>query len=393
MSASAPAPAPASGIAVDLNREKDAGFDLMKRKGAKQAIRAGSKKHVSYPSTHKPRSFSFWTGLDEILQEHKTLLRGSDGQTVILLGDPGTGKTASVKGIIHGDTGLKPERSLTIRFAQIATSTTADTESEEAVLARIADLVGFPDEKIRPASLADFVMAGVLKEEKKGIAAAQKILPVLESAGKSAANMFCGSAGDVDENEEALAVKISALPAEYKNQEPEPWPIILLDDVNNSLITDGPIAHFIYNLAQSANGNRVIVYIITNNRETAYKIWQINGGNWIRPHFAVKDDVEKEDTLEEWAQHDRKLEMTMLNELQTHKIPSFIFKPEAFIFSNEAKQNLLYNMYSPQEEDEDARNCLRNDIDSILFKFPDKMVDNLMLELDRLGYVRNDGTK
>lgn len=393
-SAPAPAPAPASGIALDFNREKDAGVDVMKIKAAKQAIRAGSKKHASYPSTHKPRSFSFWTGLDKILQEHKTLLRGSEGQTVILLGDPGTGKTASVKGIIHGDTGVKPERSLTIRFAQISTSTTADTKSEEAVLARIANLVGFPDEKILPASLADFVMEGVLKEEKKGIAAAQSILPVLESAGKYAANMLlCGSAENVDEDEEALAVKISALPADYKNKEQEPWPIILLDDVNSSLITDGPVAQFIYSLAQAANGHCVIVYIITNNRETAYKLWQINGGNWIRAHHAVKDDVEKEDTLEKWAKHETKLKMTMLSELQTHEIPSFIFKPKAFIFSIEARENLLYNMYSPQEKDENARNCLRADIGSIVYKFPDEMIDHLMLQLDRLGYGRNDGTK
>ena len=70
------------------------------------------------------------------------------------------------------------------------------------------------------------------------------------------------------------------------------WPVIVIDEMNFSLATtDGPIGSFLYTLPKIASAQKIIVYVCTNNRKTAYQLWQLNGGNFIQPHLICLKDA------------------------------------------------------------------------------------------------------
>jgi hypothetical protein len=280
--------------AVNFNWEKDARVGALDRKAARQRIRKGSKCHKAYPHECRPSCFAHcWEGLNQVLKAHKHLMGNELGQTTIFLAESGTGKTTAIKALIFGDTGVKPKRSLTVRFSMVERSTNR-MGNEQQILDRVADLVDCPKagKNVSPHELADFLVSAVTRDEKTTIAAAQSILPSISKLGSSFMSMLRGEAvyGGGEEDEDVpRPVKITALPNEDKKPSKKQWPIILFDDVNFDFEQGGLFATFLYVVAQQASGLEMICYVVTKERRIAYLIWQANGGNWIQPHEALKE--------------------------------------------------------------------------------------------------------
>ena len=106
-------------------------------------------------------------------------------------------------------------------------------------------------------------------------------------------------------------------------------PIILFDDVNSPLEKNGPFGSFIYGVSQLCQESNVICYVLTNNRQAAYQIWQLNGGNFIRPHDAVSEQIRKPATLAEWALHDTSLSQQEVGAMDNED-PGILFLAGAF---------------------------------------------------------------
>lgn len=376
-----------------MKDEKDAGKAALERKAAKQRIRRGSKFHRSYPNAGAMKPIAFWPGLEATLDHHRALLRNTgEGKLVILFGESGGGKTSAIKAIIHGKTGIKPERSLMVRFVSFN-----GIAEEQAVLNRMAKELRFHVEEnvdVDYAELAQFVVDAVIKDEKEGIAAFQDVvMPSLKKLGSSFLSMCGAKETWEDEEEPPRPMEIIGIPLGQTKtmRNGHTKPIILFDDVNRTIQKDGPLGNFFYTVASLAQDNNVICYIITQTRQTAYRIWQKNGGNWIAPHQAVVGRVipPSPKSLSEWAdkyEDFKKEEVATLDE----KIPSFYFLKPAFVFGDEAKKTLLWNIFSVPLKEAHQREYLKETIDGIVAKDPDMKIDSLMVELEELGYYRPD---
>jgi hypothetical protein len=380
--------------AVDFNSEKDAGVGALDRKAANQRIRKGSFCHQAYPPESRPDCFAHWEGLHKVLTAHKHLLANQNGQAAIFLAESGSGKSTAIKALIHGDTGVKPKRSLTVRFASCRTGISPNgITDEQKVLDNVAHNVGFPFAglHVNDNELADFLVSAVTKEEKTEVAVPQSILQSISKLGSffmsmSRGEAFCG--GDEEGEDGPLPVKITALPNEDTVPSDKQWPIILFDDVNFDFEQGGLFSNFLYNVAQRANSQRVICYIVTKERRVAYLIWQANGGNWMQPHAAVKEIHDGQtQTLEELAALDTHLLPIDLECLNSRKVPkNWFFKSDPFIFNKEEKETLLWNVFVGDLKTEDRRVRLSNDIENILVKHPNYMINELLPLLTRLDY-------
>lgn len=373
--------------------EKEAGKALIERKAGKQRIRRGSKFHRSYPDAGTVKPFAFWAGIEETLNHHRALLRNTgEGKMVVFYGEPGGGKTSAIKAIIHGNTGVKPERSLTVRFVDFL-----GISDEQALLNRMAEILHFQVEEGADALYADlakFVVDAVIRDEKKGLSAFQDTLvPAFQKLGSSFLSMCGAKETWEDEEDPPRPLDIIGIPAAQTKgiQSGRTKPIVVFDDVNRNIHPDGPLANFFYAAAAYAQDNDVICYVITQNRLTAYRIWQKNGGNWIAPHRAVSNDVPRSDTLAEWAsKHEKKLEKKEVEALDKKKIPRFFFSEEAFVFGKEDKKTLLWNAFSAPLELESQRQYLRDKIDEVVSNDASMPIDQLMVQLFELGYDRPD---
>jgi hypothetical protein len=272
--------------------------------------------------------------------------------------------------------------------------------NEQQILDRVADLVDCPKagNNVSPYELADFLVGAVTRDEKTTIAAAQSILPSISKVGSSFMSMCRGEAvcgGDEEDEDGPRPVKIIALPKEYLEPSKKQWPIILFDDVNFDFEQRGLFSTFLYAVAQQASGLEMIFYVVTTERRVAYMIWQLNGGNWIQSHEALQEHHSgRAQSLEDLAELDTKLVSDDLKVLNARKVPkNWFFKSDPFIFDKKAKADLMFNVYSPTLEREYQRNALLNDIESLLVKHPNRMIDSLLKELIRLDYERFDNNR
>jgi hypothetical protein len=202
----------------------------------------------------------------------------------------------------------------------------------------------------------------------------------------------CG--GDEEDEDGPRPVKITALPNEDKKPSKKQWPIILFDDVNFDFEQGGLFSTFLYVVAQQASGLEMICYVVTEERRVAYLIWQLNGGNWIKSHVASEErHAGQARSLQDSTALDTNLLPNDLGVLNPREVPKgWFFKSDPFIFDKEAKADLMFNVYS-RALDEDQCNELRNDIECLLVKYPNMMIDYLLKELKeliRLDYERFD---
>jgi hypothetical protein len=324
-----------------------------------------------------------------VLTAHKHLMGNEHGQTAIFLAKAGTGKTTAIKALIFGDTGVKPERSLTVRFSRVGIGT--NQMNEQQILDRVADLVYCPKagNNVTPHELADFLVGAVTRDEKTTIAAAQSILSSISKLESSCMSMCRGEAvcgGDEKDKDGPRPVKITALPNEDKIPSKKRWPIILFDDVNFDFEYHGLFATFLYNVAQQASGLEMICYVVTTERRIAYLIWQANGGNWIQPHEALTErHAGRARSLQDLAALDNNLLRNDLRVLNSEKVPEdWFFKSDPFIFNKEAKADLMFNVYSRTLDEDSQRIELRYDIECLLVKYPDAKIDDLLKQLSTI---------
>ena len=248
--------------------DKDNVVEVGVRKNAKHRIRKGSYFHKTYPVLHREYPYAYWAAISAALSFHRTLLNNShQGLLVVLFADSGTGKTSAIKALIHGKTGVKPLRSLTLRFISFNCE-----GSEQSKLNTLAKRIGFPLEDgkdVAPGDLAQFVVEAVTGEEKAVLAAAQAFLPAIKKLGLS----MCGSADlGAEDNGIPLPFEIMRLPVDDRtmaNARIRTKPIILFDDVNSPLEKNGPFGSFIYGVSQLCQESNVICYVLTNNRQAA----------------------------------------------------------------------------------------------------------------------------
>jgi hypothetical protein len=105
------------------------GLEKGTKEYAKYRLRVNSKKHVIYPEAcNKPGGYAYWHGVKVLRDEHKASCRSNHGNTTIFCGDPGSGKSTAVNSIVHGESGLQPDRSLTLRCHIFNRRSTTDDE-------------------------------------------------------------------------------------------------------------------------------------------------------------------------------------------------------------------------------------------------------------------------
>ena len=124
-------------------------------------------------------------------------------------------------------------------------------------------------------------------------------------------------------------------------------------------------------------------------------VWQENGGNWIQPHEALKErHAGQARSLQNLEELDTKLGPNDLEVLNPDKVPKdWFFNAEPFIFDKAAKADLVFNVYAPALDEDYQRNELRSDIECLLVKYPNMMIDDLLKELIRLDYERFDNNR
>ena len=374
--------------------EVDAAEQVLTRKTAKRKyIRKGSKFHRQYPASSVKYPFAFWAGLDRTLIAHRTLLNnGPEGKLVVFYGEPGTGKSSGIQALIHGNTGMKPNRSLTIRFIAFY-----GEPDEQQVLNELAELLGFPVEEgkdVKYLDLATFIVDAVKKDEKRGIAAAQSFSSGLASLWESCTSM-CGAKATLESEDDQLPrpMDILAIPDEYRQEHAtgQTKPIIVIDDVNRVIESNGVLANFFYTLGSLCHDQNVICYVITQNRLTAYRIWQMNGGNWIAPHQAVSQIINPiPASIADWAKgYESELTTSEVKSLRPEKIPNFHFPKDAFVPTEDEKKDLLWNAFSPSLEKPKQKAQLKVKIDTIVAKNGGQTVGHLIVELNKEGFYRN----
>jgi septin family protein len=120
---------------------------------------------VIYPEVRgKPRGYAYWHGVQVLRDEHKALCRSAWGKTVIFCGDPGSGKSTAVNSIVHGESGLQPDRSLTLRCFTLNRKGMTDEEK----ITRIQKILHLGQEDDMSAEdVASFMVEAVVKKLKR----------------------------------------------------------------------------------------------------------------------------------------------------------------------------------------------------------------------------------
>jgi hypothetical protein len=374
----------ANSIWTQVDRE---GFEKGKKKYAEHCVRLNTKKHVVYPEAcGRPFGFAYWRGVEVLMDEHKAMCRlGDRGNTIIFCGDPGSGKSTSVNTMVHGECGMQPDRSLTIRFSSLNQYAT-----EALMIKRLKEMLHLEqEEEMSVGELADFVVDAVVvgKNEEKSVTALTSAKKSMWKAMQDISNgNWCS-----DTSNEGDGFKIWGLPPAEKCALGNKKPVIVLDDLK-PFEPNGLLAYFLLGVAEQAVNNNVLVYMITNHKYAAYQIWQLNGGNKLTPlpRTIIRLKNPKPTSWSGWGQSESDLTPTQKENLKENNRafrPGFAFHPKPFVFDTRAKQDLLWNSFRGTTDAADAQN-LRIYIEHLVANNPDGNIDDLFKEMVRGGFEK-----
>lgn len=292
-----------------------------------------------------------WHGVQVVLDEHKAMCRATQGQgnTIILCGRAGSGKSSAVEAVVRGVTGVQPERALIVKFHR----STGLPENQK--LEQMYTTFGLGKDTT-PNAFGEFLVDSVWKKEKATIKA-------FRSAGNSVAKSIqdrtdgncCAPKTDEvmddeikDDGGGKQIIPIFGLPvAEAVDFGNSKRNVLVLDDLNDPLDAKGPMAQFLLSVAECGRDNGVLSYMITNSQFVAYQIWQLNGGNKFYPLPSTFVQLHpRPSTWKEWAKRDGTLPPALIKRLQTEgpeKVPYFALNVKPFDFDHRAKRELLFN--------------------------------------------------
>jgi hypothetical protein len=323
------------------------------------------------------------------MNEHKAFCRRPEGSTIILCGNPGTGKSTCVQAVVRGASAIQPERSLTLRFHSL------QDYSEEEMIVRLEEMFGLQKETVMSAGdLAEFLVDAVLKNEKltfKAFTTAQKSFT--DSMKRLLDGTWCTGTTSSSGGAQTLSqYTIFGLPSEFgsgHDGEFEKKPVIVLDDLNKPMQPDGPLQMFLRVMAERAYSDGVLVYMITTSTFAAYKMWQLNGGSklYALPCTSITIHEQPLD-WDTWKQREPTMETNKKQELQddkTDKIPSFVFNERPFSFGRAAKKELLENALRPCVNERDLHH-FQVTLDNVMEIYGHEHLDMLFVHMFRLGY-------